>query len=52
MTKVEDMNHNGISLELMHINKDGENFDVTAFYKVFYKKNIDTKEDEYQLSFP
>lgn len=32
-TKASDLNETGIDLELMHLQKDGESFDVTKFYK-------------------
>jgi hypothetical protein len=31
-----DLNETGIDLELMHLQQEGESFDVTKFYKVKY----------------
>lgn len=32
--KANDLNETGIDLELMHLQQEGESFDVTKFYKV------------------
>jgi hypothetical protein len=34
--KANDLNETGIDLELMHLQQEGESFDVTKFYKVKY----------------
>jgi len=36
MAKVEDLQQNGIDLELMHMPPPDRPFDVQAFYKVLY----------------
>ena len=33
-TKASDLNETGIDLELMHLQRSGESFDVSKFYKV------------------
>ena len=36
VAKVEDLQQNGIDLELMHMSPQDRPFDIQAFYKVFH----------------
>jgi len=36
VAKIEDLQQNGINLELMHMSPSDRPFDVQAFYKVLY----------------
>lgn len=38
-TKASDLNETGVDLELIHMQKPGESFDVSRFYKVIYTQS-------------